>query len=234
MAFTTINGQVYTPGLAIVDSPQPYTPLGGDTLQLAIDVSGNGQLSSSSSSDATQFHAITLFLTSHELSKNFTISNGTEPNNKAYVGPVLEINPSTNVQQVDWVWSACLVGDDRSGSDTARGPYNISIHQSFKWDGKDYHTIFDLPVNVSNSIPKSDRRIDCGLLENDLLKPAEIAASNDTLSGQPWVDADAGTNGGHNNGSSSGDGETNNGVHVRGTLKQWGLFAMLVGGLLLV
>ena len=27
--FTIVNGQVYTPGLAIVDAPQPNTPLGG-------------------------------------------------------------------------------------------------------------------------------------------------------------------------------------------------------------
>ena len=29
MAFTVVNGQIYTPGLAIVDAPQPNTPLGG-------------------------------------------------------------------------------------------------------------------------------------------------------------------------------------------------------------
>ncbi len=27
--FTIINGQIFTPGLAIVDSPQPGTPEGG-------------------------------------------------------------------------------------------------------------------------------------------------------------------------------------------------------------
>jgi hypothetical protein len=27
--FTLVNGQVYTPGLAIIDAPQPNTPLGG-------------------------------------------------------------------------------------------------------------------------------------------------------------------------------------------------------------
>lgn len=27
--FTIVNGQIYTPGLAIVDAPQPNTPLGG-------------------------------------------------------------------------------------------------------------------------------------------------------------------------------------------------------------
>ncbi|KAL4757920.1 uncharacterized protein BDW70DRAFT_170946 [Aspergillus foveolatus] len=30
MSFTIINGQIYTPGLAIIDAPQPYTPLGGE------------------------------------------------------------------------------------------------------------------------------------------------------------------------------------------------------------
>lgn len=30
--FTVSNGQIYTPGFAIVDSPQPGTPLGGGTL----------------------------------------------------------------------------------------------------------------------------------------------------------------------------------------------------------
>jgi hypothetical protein len=27
--FTIVNGQIYTPGLAIIDAPQPNTPLGG-------------------------------------------------------------------------------------------------------------------------------------------------------------------------------------------------------------
>jgi hypothetical protein len=27
--FTIINGQIYTPGLAIIDAPQPFTPEGG-------------------------------------------------------------------------------------------------------------------------------------------------------------------------------------------------------------
>lgn len=34
--FTTVNGQVYTPGLAIVDAPQPNTPLGGGRLPTKI------------------------------------------------------------------------------------------------------------------------------------------------------------------------------------------------------
>ncbi|KAF3935334.1 hypothetical protein ABW19_dt0208224 [Dactylella cylindrospora] len=70
--FTIIGGQIFTPGLAIVNAPQPFTPLGGrkslfthllciliiseikplniiliitvETLHISIDVSGNGRL----------------------------------------------------------------------------------------------------------------------------------------------------------------------------------------------
>ncbi|CAG8082659.1 unnamed protein product, partial [Penicillium nalgiovense] len=132
---TIVNGQIYTPGLAIVDAPQPNTPLGGgksigqnisiyqllanflDNLQVAIDVSGNGQLpwpASTQPDSSTRFHDITLFLTSE--SHNFTISNGTKPaSNTSYVGPVLDLEPSSTVKHVNWIWPECLVGDD-SGS----------------------------------------------------------------------------------------------------------------------
>lgn len=33
--FTIINGQIFTPGLAIVDAPQPNTPLGGGKFSIA-------------------------------------------------------------------------------------------------------------------------------------------------------------------------------------------------------
>ena len=48
--------------------------------------------------------------------------------------------------------------------------------------------MFDLPVSVTNSISESDDRIDCALLENELLTAAEIEESSDTLPGQPWVE----------------------------------------------
>ncbi|KGO45685.1 Mannosyltransferase 1, CMT1 [Penicillium expansum] len=188
--FTIVNGQIYTPGLAIVDAPQPNTPLGGDNLQVAIDVSGNGQLpwpASTKPDSSTRFHDITLFLTSE--SHNFTISNGTKPaSNTSYVGPVLDLEPSSTVKHVNWIWPECLVGDGSGSKDSARGAYNISMHQSFRWNGTDYYTVFDLPISVTNSISKSDDRIDCDLLENKLLSAAEIDKSSDSLPGQPWVE----------------------------------------------
>ncbi|KAJ5907018.1 uncharacterized protein N7473_003934 [Penicillium subrubescens] len=197
--FTIVNGQVYTPGLAIIDAPQPNTPLGGENLQVAIDVSGNGKLpwppSTQSADSPTLFHNITLFLTSETLSHNFTISNGTEPanNGTGYVGPVLDQEPSSTVKHVNWVWPKCLVGDGTSSDGSARGAYNISMHQSFRWNGSDYYTVFDLPISVTNSISESAERVDCASLENKLLNIAEVERSSDTLPGQPWVQAGAST-----------------------------------------
>ncbi|KAJ5524264.1 hypothetical protein N7494_010914 [Penicillium frequentans] len=185
--FTVVNGQLYTPGLAIVDAPQPYTPLGGANLQVAIDVSGNGALSwppSTQSADApTLFHDITLFLTSESKSHNLTISNGTVPatNTTGYVGPVLDLEPSSTVKHVNWIWPKCFVGDGTSSSD---GTYNISMHQSFRWNDTDYYTVFDWPISITNSIPESSDRVDCALLENKMINMDE---SSDTLPGQPWL-----------------------------------------------
>lgn len=79
------------------------------------------------------------------------------------------------------------MGDGPGSKESARGAYNISMHQSFRWNGADYYTVFDLPISVTNSISKSDDRINCDLLENKLLSAAEISESSDSLPGQPWV-----------------------------------------------
>ncbi|KAL4890321.1 hypothetical protein BDV59DRAFT_204498 [Aspergillus ambiguus] len=223
---TIVNGQVYTPGLAIVDAPQPNTPLGGDTLQVAIEISGNGKLPSSDSD--TQFHEITLFLTSNHLSKNFTISNGTSSNSNAYVGPVLDLEPTSTVKHVDWTWPACLVGDGDGDSDSPRGDYNISMHQSFRWNGSDYYTVFDLPIQVTNSIEESDDRVECTLVENELLSPDVIAASNDTLSAHPWLSGNFSTGK-----DSSKESETNQGSCAKTGVKGLVLLTMVVGSMLL-
>ncbi|KAF9894094.1 hypothetical protein FE257_009067 [Aspergillus nanangensis] len=228
---TVVNGQIFTPGLAIIDAPQPNTPLGGDTLHIAIEVSGNGQLPLSSSSDSdsdTEFHNITLFLTSNDLSKNFTISNGTSSDSDAYVGPILGLEPSSTVKHVDWTWPECFVGDGDGGSGSARGDYNISMHQFFRWNGTDYYTVMDLPISVSNSISDSDDRVDCAVVENKLLEPAVVAASNASLPGHPWLQ-------GNFSGTSKGDNDDTSQAHsVRTGVKGWALLAMVFGSMLLV
>ncbi|KAL3461552.1 hypothetical protein BJX64DRAFT_153124 [Aspergillus heterothallicus] len=205
--FTIVNGQIYTPGLAIVNAPQPYTPLGGDTLHISLDVSGNGQLSLTPDDDEpTRFHNITLFLTSSTTEKNFTISNGTEPlvfalpltsedsssNSNSngsvipYTGPILSLEPGSTVKHINWIWPECFVGDGDSGDQGARGDYNISMHQAFRWNGTDYYTVFDLPISVSNGIDESEERVDCELLENEYSQALSEESSQE-LPGQPFV-----------------------------------------------
>ena len=128
--FSIVGGQVYTSGLAIVDSPQPCTPEGvcnvshkdlnqtidiqqGDFLQVAIDISGDGHLQwpESSSPNVTnldaQFFSVTIFLTSYSENKNFTISNNTGVS--APLGNILTQEPGSTVSHVNWLCKAAKV-----------------------------------------------------------------------------------------------------------------------------
>ncbi|KAG7293003.1 hypothetical protein NEMBOFW57_003048 [Staphylotrichum longicolle] len=79
--FTIANGQIYTPGLVIVDAPQPGTPLGGDLIEVALDNS------------PTQIHYINIFLSSYDTGRNFTITNGTASANNASLGDIMLSEP---------------------------------------------------------------------------------------------------------------------------------------------
>ena len=138
-----VNGQIYTPGIAIVDAPQPNTPLGGgmtshpifpdpanfkDFLQVALDVSSDGQLQLPPYADnaPSAIWNITLFLSSYTTGKNFTISNGTATAGNASLGEVMLQEPGSTVKHVNWVWPDCLVGDgDPKNDSSARGLYNV-------------------------------------------------------------------------------------------------------------
>lgn len=105
------------------------------------------------------------------------------------------------MKHVHWIWPECFVGD---GEDTARGDYNISMHQTFRWNETEYYTVFDLPVSVTNGIEESSERDPCGTLENEVLGYDVVAKSSDELPGQPWVNATGvETGGGHATGSAS-------------------------------
>ncbi|KAL4937322.1 hypothetical protein BDV06DRAFT_215964 [Aspergillus oleicola] len=198
-SFTILNGQIYTPGLAIINAPQPYTPLGGDDLHISIDISGNGHLPlRTETSTPTRFYTLTIFLTSSETERNFTIANGTETGNDmwdnadgdrgntGYIGSVLDLEPASTVKHVNWVWPGCFVGEGAGGGDSARGSYNISMHQAFRLNGTEYYTVFDLPIEVVNRIEEDEARVDCRLLENAFEPDVEMA-SNGSLPVQPWI-----------------------------------------------
>ncbi|KAL2259469.1 hypothetical protein VTK26DRAFT_6851 [Humicola hyalothermophila] len=180
--FTIANGQIFTPGLVIVDAPQPDTPLGGDFIEVALDVSTNGRLPLPPypEDSPSLIHNINIFLYSYDTGRNFTITNGTASANNASLGDIMLREEGSTVKHVKWTWPDCLVGDGQpDGEDSDRGVYNISIRQSFRLNGEDHYTVFDLPVSVTNSIPASDARTPCDELDNALLTPEEIRASAD-------------------------------------------------------
>ncbi|KAK3497763.1 WD40 repeat-like protein [Neurospora hispaniola] len=193
--FTISNGQIFTPGFVVVDSPQPDTPLGGDNIEIALDVSANGKLPLPPYGDdaSSQIYNINIFLYSYVTGRNFTITNGTASVNNATLGDIMLSEPGSTVKHVRWTWPDCMVGDGTNGND--RGSYNvgfpnselktvliaisltthkISIHQRFRLNGENHYTMFDLPISVTNSISKSDDRPSCQSLDNPLLAPENI------------------------------------------------------------
>ncbi|QPC74962.1 hypothetical protein HYE68_005714 [Fusarium pseudograminearum] len=176
--FTISNAQIFTPGFVVLDAPQPYTPLGGDTLHVAIDVTANGKLplpsNDNDNNDDNQIFSIEMFLYSYVTGRNFTISNGTASANNASLGEIMAQEPGSTVKHVNWVWPDCLVGDGAPEGDSDRGVYNISIRQNFRYNGDDYYTIFDVPISINNSIPEGKDRPSCDELSNEILSPEDI------------------------------------------------------------
>ncbi|KAK6078094.1 hypothetical protein SCUP234_03651 [Seiridium cupressi] len=178
--FTISNGQIFTPGFAILDSPQPGTPLGGDTIEVALDISADGKLNQPpyDPDSPSQIYNITIFLYSYETGRNLTITNGTETANNASLGDIMLSEPGSTVKHVKWRWPDCLVGNGQpTSTDSDRGVYNISIRQNFRLNGDDHYTIFDVPISVTNSIEDSANRSSCDALNNPLLTYGEINAT---------------------------------------------------------
>jgi len=119
-------------------------------------------------------------------------------------------------------------GANNGSTSNARGSYNISIHQSFRLNGSNYYTIFDLPISVTNAIPAAPQssdassdanigpfgangaRIACAALENPVLDYQSQLDSTHTPAVQPYLGGPvsiAGANQGGSGGHGSSQGE---------------------------
>ncbi|KAI1490373.1 hypothetical protein F5X96DRAFT_636403 [Biscogniauxia mediterranea] len=192
--FTIAGGQIFTPGFAVLDAPQPGTPLGGDTIEVALDVSANGKLNLPpyASNSPSLIHNITIFLYSYDTGRNFTITNGTASRNDASLGDIMKSEPGSTVKHVKWNWPDCLIGDGKPTTlDSDRGFYNISIRQSFRLNGEDHYTIFDVPISVTNKIDFTGNNPPCDSVNNPLLTPEEINADAANTVGILFAPGDA-------------------------------------------
>ncbi|TLS28489.1 hypothetical protein PpBr36_01122 [Pyricularia pennisetigena] len=175
--FTIAGGQVYTPGIVILNAPQPGTPLGGETLHVSLDVTANGKLNLPPyvPESPTQIHNITMFLYSRDTGLNLTINNGSAEI-QGSERLIMSQQPGSTVKHINWPWPECLVGDGQPrGADDRRGAYNISIRQNFRLNGQEHYTIFDVPISVTNRIDGGGRlRPSCESLNNPLLSETEV------------------------------------------------------------
>jgi hypothetical protein len=148
---------------------------------------------------------------------------------------ILSQESGSTVKHVDLVWPDCLAGDGgadngecQAGGDiedcllgTARGPYNVSIHQTFRLNGTDFYTMFDLPIQVTNSIPEkssfgadSDEKVDrplCAARNNRLLSPEVQSSSTTPIDVAPWIGDGGDVQGTNSPGGNNGNGGENNG-----------------------
>ncbi|KAL5614615.1 hypothetical protein BROUX41_004714 [Berkeleyomyces rouxiae] len=234
--FTIANGQIFTPGFVVVDAPQPGTPMGGDTLHVALDITANGRLQEPpyDESSPSLIRNITMFLFSYKTGRNFTIANATE----APDWNILNQELGSTVKHVNWLWPDCLMGDGKPrGSDSDRGEYNISIHQNFRLNNQDHYTVFDLPISVTNSIPENPMRPFCDAINNALL-PASNTSSDDGL-GVLFEPGDATVISTNNGGSESDNGlgtpkteaTPGDGLGSEAAMIDWKVSAVLASGL---
>jgi hypothetical protein len=185
---------------------------------VAIDISGDGKLPQPyfGSELHTGSQNITMFLFSTVTGINLTISNGTRSGwvNDPNVGPDLQCGsnttqgfqnagcqeimaqePGSTVKHVNWAWPDCFVGNggNQFSNGIVRGSYNISIHQMFRINDTGYHTIFNLPIEVTNTISQRTQlsqqgnRVSCVSLMNPLQNSTKQILSQYGPAYQPFL-----------------------------------------------
>jgi hypothetical protein len=181
--------------------------MGGDFLHIALDVSGDGKLPvppRSLADPLTQVFNFTLFLTSIPLQKNFTISNITTATPP--FADIMSQELGQTVKHINFEWPECLVGDGQDTQGTQRGEYNISIHQSYRLNGVERYSIFNLPISVTNSISRfpgagqlstkpipgplsaNGGRMSCDSIGNPMMDFGLLVRSVNNPPGQPMQD----------------------------------------------
>jgi len=160
-----VNGQIFTNGLAIIDSPAPGTPLhAGSTVTIAIDVSGDGKLTPDAlkpdSSSSTHFYSLEIYLTSPNL--NLTVSQGPG---------LLAQEQGSTVKHINWLVDSCVPS----------GNYNLTFYEGSHIQDKDYFTITPLPVSVQNTNPSDS-------CQNGTNSVQTVPQASSALSKSPWLD----------------------------------------------
>ncbi|KAJ7139925.1 hypothetical protein C8R44DRAFT_318184 [Mycena epipterygia] len=134
-----INGQTFTNGLAVIDSPSPLNPgHAGSAINIALDVSGDGKLSPSASLPgsglATSYNSLEIYLVSSQTNINMTVTSGPA---------FLTGESGSTVKHLNWPIPTCIPD----------GNYNLTFYESSQFNGQGVFTITPIPIPISNPSP---------------------------------------------------------------------------------
>ncbi|EGN98755.1 hypothetical protein SERLA73DRAFT_181388 [Serpula lacrymans var. lacrymans S7.3] len=123
-----INGQFITKALAIIDSPAPNSQIqAGSSSQIAIEVDGDGNLTS-----AMQLQELQIYLISYANQINMTVSDSPS---------ILTQEAGSTVKHVNWTVPSCLPA----------GSYNLTFYENSIIKGQSYYSITPLPIDITSS-----------------------------------------------------------------------------------
>lgn len=102
-------------------------------MAIAIDVSGNGQLSRPNF-NTSGFDSLNIFLVSSKANLNLTVANGAQ---------FLLQEQGSTVKHLNWPIPNCI----------QPGPYNITLYETFHIAGSSFFSITPVPINIQNTAP---------------------------------------------------------------------------------
>jgi len=148
--------QIFTDGLTIIDAPQPGSPgHAGSPLPIAVDISGDGQLSSSASDPnstlSTHFSLLEIYLVSSETSENLTVSSGPG---------LLTQEPGSTVKHLNWNVPTCI----------QPGNYNLTFYETSSINGQPHFTITPISIPIQNANPSG---VSCSSTSGVVVNPLQ-------------------------------------------------------------
>jgi hypothetical protein len=131
-----VNGQTFTSGLSIINSPSPNTPFhAGSNIPISIEVSGNGKLPLSATTPGsgldTGYESLEIYLVSAAVDINVTVSEG----------PSLLTGETGTVRHLNWPLPSCVPA----------GQYNLTFYEVSHFERQPLFAITPIPVTIENT-----------------------------------------------------------------------------------
>lgn len=142
LAQTLLNGQIYTNGLSIINSPALNSEHNaGGNIPISIEVSGNGKLPFEAlrpeSGLDTAFEELNIFLVSSQTNTNLTVSSG----------PRLLTDEDGSVRHLSYEIPDCIPA----------GQYNMTFYERSTLEDNPLYVITPIPIRIRNPSPSGER-----------------------------------------------------------------------------